>query len=225
MVAADSRCPTMLLLTTTALATMVNSWSHPEHGRLLTPRHYSRVLETSARGIPYAIDNDGFGGVDETAFRKMIDHLIFTEGRWGDPNCLFINSPDVFYPDGTPAHDDTLEQWHKWRGELGLTGWPLSFVLQIGATIDNVPWRQLDAVFIGGTTDWKLGDEARALVVEAKRRGKWVHMGRVNSVRRIAYAKAIGVDSVDGSGWAKFRNAMMPRGMAALDQYVLELGL
>lgn len=214
----------MLLLTTTALKTMVEHWHHPDHGRLLTPRHYSRALGTSIRGIPWAIDNDGFGGFDAAAYRSMIDSLIWDQGRWGDPACLWINAPDLFVPDGSPCHDETLDLWSEWRGELALTGWPLSFVLQVGSSPHNVPWGELDAVFLGGTTEWKLGCVARELVREAKRRGKWVHMGRVNSVRRIAYAKAIGVDSVDGTGWARFRDAMMPKGLAALDQCVLETG-
>lgn len=48
-------------------------------------------------------------------------------------------------------------------------------------------------------TDWKLGLAARQLVAEAKARGKWVHMGRVNSEKRFRYAAAIGCDSVDGT--------------------------
>lgn len=47
--------------------------------------------------------------------------------------------------------------------------------------------------------DWKLGPRARSLVHEAKRRGKWVHFGRVNSMKRFEYARAIGCDSADGT--------------------------
>jgi hypothetical protein len=36
-------------------------------------------------------------------------------------------------------------------------------------------------------------------VGEARGRGKWVHMGRVNSLRRLRYAAAIGCDSADGT--------------------------
>jgi hypothetical protein len=48
-------------------------------------------------------------------------------------------------------------------------------------------------------TEWKLGQLARDLVAEAKQRGKWVHMGRVNSLKRYRYAKLIGCDSADGT--------------------------
>ena len=43
------------------------------------------------------------------------------------------------------------------------------------------PWREFDAVFIGGDTAWKLGPEARRIVRICKEHGKHVHMGRVFS--------------------------------------------
>lgn len=55
------------------------------------------------------------------------------------------------------------------------------------------------AWLIGGSTSWKLSAAAAGIVNEAKHRGKWVHMGRVNSRRRVLYAKSIGCDSVDGT--------------------------
>jgi len=62
-----------------------------------------------------------------------------------------------------------------------------------------VPWRDMDAMFIGGTTSWKLGPAAAGLAAQARRRGLWVHLGRVNSLRRMRYAQAIGCHSVDGT--------------------------
>lgn len=72
-------------------------------------------------------------------------------------------------------------------------------------------WRR-----IGGSTGWKLGPAARALVCEAKRRGQWVRMGRVNSLKRIAYAAEIGCDSIDGTGWMRWRNIRLPEGLQAV---------
>lgn len=200
----------MILLTTTAHPTMLK-WRHPQHGRLLTPRHWSSANLTAAEGIPWAIDNDGFGGVDPAAFQRMVYGLV------GTPGCLFLNAPDVYLGDGVEAHTATLDSWREWYPFLSMTGFPLAFTLQIGATVENVPWDECDAVFVGGDTTWKLGPEAEAIVGEAKRRDKHVHMGRVNSAKRMDYAKSIGCDSCDGSGWAKFRDAMMPLGLRALD--------
>jgi len=64
--------------------------------------------------------------------------------------------------------------------------------------------------------DWKLGAAARALVADAKARGKWVHMGRVNSGKRLRYAEAIGCDSCDGTTLAGFADATLPDVLAWL---------
>lgn len=57
-------------------------------------------------------------------------------------------------------------------------------------------------------TEWKLGPVAASIAREAKARGKWVHMGRVNSERRMRYAASIGCDSVDGTflKWGPAKN-------------------
>jgi len=62
-----------------------------------------------------------------------------------------------------------------------------------------VPWGSFDALFIGATISWKLGSAAAALAAEARARGLTVHMGRVNSLRRLRYAHTIGCHSVDGT--------------------------
>jgi hypothetical protein len=62
-----------------------------------------------------------------------------------------------------------------------------------------VPWNEFDALFIGGTTAWKLGPAAARLAQQGRQRGLWVHMGRVNSLRRLRYAASIGRHSVDGT--------------------------
>lgn len=156
------------------------------------------------------MDNDGFGGVDREMFTSLVLRNV------GVPDCLFLTVPDVYLGDGVEAHTATLASWREWYPFLSMTGFPLAFVAQIGATAANVPWDELDAVFVGGDTLWKLGPEAEGIVRESKRRGKWAHMGRVNSEKRIRYAREIGCDSVDGSGWAKYRDAMMPRGLRAI---------
>lgn len=192
-------------------------WSHPNHGRLLTPRHYSSAWRSARAGIPWAIDCDGFTGVDRKAYQRMVMNLA------GIPGCLFLVVPDVYLGDGVEAHTATMEAWREWYPFVRMSGFPLAFVGQIGATVDNVPWDECDAVFLGGDTPWKLGLQAREIVAEAKRRGMHAHMGRVNSAKRISYARGIGCDSVDGSGWAKFRNAMMPIGLAQLDQQQMNI--
>ena len=93
-------------------------------------------------------------------------------------------------------------------------GYPVARVAQ-----DGCRWLPAGpkAVFLGGTTAWKLGPHARHVVREAKRRGMWVHMGRVNSQRRFRYAHAIGCDSVDGTYLTYAPDANLPRLLGWLD--------
>lgn len=120
--------------------------------------------------------------------------------------CLFVALPDV-----VGDWRATLARAAPWFGPVRRLGYRVAIVLQDGATPRSVPWRRVDAVFIGGSTDWKLGPEVRAIVAEAKRRGRWVHMGRVNSERRLRYAKLIGCDSADGTYLSFGPDVNLPR--------------
>jgi hypothetical protein len=120
---------------------------------------------------------------------------------WGLPGCLFVTAPDV-----VGDAERTLELFEEWYDELNATLLPLALVAQDGLDSERVPWRRIDALFLGGTDLFKMGESARELVREAHTRGKWVHMGRVNGHQRLRYAKAIGCDSVDGTSFSWFRD-------------------
>lgn len=109
-------------------------------------------------------------------------------------SCLFAAAPDVV-GDAEKTRDRSYPILPKIR-ELGFKA---AFVVQDGETPDQIRWDELDAIFIGGSTGWKLGPIVPGIVSEAKKRGKWVHMGRVNSFKRMRLAAAIGCDSVDGT--------------------------
>jgi hypothetical protein len=108
----------------------------------------------------------------------------------------FAVCPDVFDPSG-PCHAPTLERWHEWAPKMERHGFTPAFVCQVGATPDSVP--DAPVLFLGGTTEWKLGPVAEAITRKAKAEGRWVHMGRVNSWRRLDLAAYWGCDSVDGT--------------------------
>jgi len=93
-------------------------------------------------------------------------------------------------------------------------GFPVALVGQDGLQMADVPWDDLDAFFIGGSTEWKLSREAATLAAYAKSKGKWVHMGRVNSRKRIHYAERIGCDSIDGTAFSKWSNVFIPKGLS-----------
>lgn len=211
----------MLLLATTDHE-YVAKLEHPRLGRLVQPRSFPRVRDTAEAGIPWAADNDAFGGFRPAPFAHMAQQLA------GLPGCRFVAVPDQLRcqrcasPAERCACDDyqpvgdlagTHERFEAWAPRLAELGLPLAFVLQNGQPVDTVPWDRIAAVFVGGDDLWKMGDQAAGIVREAKRRGLWAHMGRVNTRQRIRYAKSIGCDSVDGTGWTKWRTRNLPDGL------------
>lgn len=142
-------------------------------------------------GVTWCADNGCFG----TKTFNIEHWWAWLEKHSVDAaTCLFATAPDV-----VGDHAATLERSAPWMPKIRALGYPVAFVAQDGATIDTVPWLEFDALFIGGTTEFKLGHTARELAAHAKGLGMWVHMGRVNSAKRIRYAESIGCDSVDGT--------------------------
>jgi hypothetical protein len=183
----------LIILVHKALVTL-EKYRHPNLGALVSPRGgFRRDLLPSWR---WAADNDAYAAWDHGRFVKMLDRID------GIPGCLFVAAPDVV---GDAAA--TLERFAEWRHIRASQ--PLALVAQDGLTINTCPWSELDAIFVGGTSEWKLGFEAAGIVREAKRRGKWVHMGRVNTRRRIRYAKGIGCDSIDGTNFSQFTDTSL----------------
>jgi hypothetical protein len=83
--------------------------------------------------------------------------------------------------------------------EMAAMGFPVALALQNGAEHLDLPWDDIDAVFIAGDTAWKLSLAAKRLMDIASTRGKWVHFARVNSGKRLRYATGAGADSSDGT--------------------------
>jgi hypothetical protein len=182
---------------------------HPRLGRLLQPRHTSSVELTAHAGIPWACDNDCFQGLDERRYVNMLDRVT------GLPGCLFVTVPDV-----VADNDATLELFEQWAPELERRELPLALVAQDGLTHEQLRERapRLACLFIGGSTEWKLGDEAAELARYASELGLFVHWGRVNTRRRFDMIVATGAaDSFDGSKWARFRNTYLDDGLTWLD--------
>lgn len=169
-------------------------------------------IDTPAQGnkrpedVIWCADNGAFSDNfdEEKWWRFLVDNSHRAD------SCLFAVAPDV-----VGDAQATLTRSWPWLGKIRELGYPVAFVAQDGfESIHNTPWDQFDCLFIGGTTSWKLGPHARAAVAEAKRRGKWVHMGRVNSERRWRYADAIGCDSVDGTFLTFGPDVNLPRLLA-----------
>lgn len=120
--------------------------------------------------------------------------------------CLFATAPDVV----GDAAATLLRSMPMLRAVRDI-GYRAALVAQNGMEELTIPWEEFDALFIGGTTQWKLGNHAAAIVQEAKRRGKWVHMGRVNSLKRLKFARTMGCDSADGTHVAYSPDINIPK--------------
>jgi hypothetical protein len=165
-------------------------------GRLVSPRSGNRIRP----GERWAADNDAFLAWDEGRFLRMLNRFDGTAG------CLFAAVPDV-----VADARATLDRFWDWRWELAGRGFPVALVGQDGAEAIDLPWYAIDCLFLGGSTAWKLSAAAADLACEAKRRGKWLHVGRVNTRRRLRIAYDIGADSVDGTGWSRFPDKYLRR--------------
>lgn len=201
---------TLLLVTTSHPSILTHTLDgevHPNAGRLVQPRHYSSIAKTAAAGIPWAADNDCFQSLDAVAYTRMLDTL--------EPfasTCLFVTVPDV-----VGDADATLALFAEWAPELERRNLPAALVAQDGLEdrLDDVEWDRIEAVFIGGSTEWKEGEHAAAIAREAASRGKWVHWGRVNTRRRFDLIVATGAaSSFDGSKFARWRKAYLDVGLS-----------
>ncbi len=93
-------------------------------------------------------------------------------------------------------------------------GLPIALVAQDGQELLPVPWDRIRCLFVGGSTEWKLGYHAARLIIEAKRREKWVHVGRCNTQGRERLFDALGADSTDGSAYSRFSKTYIPSALA-----------
>jgi hypothetical protein len=181
---------------------------HPMIGCLSQPE--SLVLSKVQQFKTWAADNGCFTKGDRFQLPEYLDWLDAMAPA--ADRCLFATAPDVVA--------DAKATWERSEPaipEIRLRGYDAALVAQDGMESMDVAWDAFDALFIGGSTDWKLSWAARDVTAEAKRRGKWVHMGRVNSLRRLEVAEMMGCDSVDGNFLCFGPDKNLPRLLAWLD--------
>jgi len=154
-------------------------------GQMVTPNEGRRPLP----GVRFGADNGCYSThyVGDRRWMAWLDSLP-REG------CLLATAPDV--PADAAA---TLARSVPWLPVIASLGFPPALVAQDGLEHLDIPWDLCSVLFLGGTTTWKLGHAAALLAMEAHRRDRTVHMGRVNSARRWNYAHALGCSSVDGT--------------------------
>lgn len=156
---------------------------------LLTP--LTRRTRKRPNGM-FAIDNGSYSRFRLDAFVSLLERE-----KKSVELCRFVAVPDVV---GSARR--TLEVFDRWLAKLH--GWPLALVAQDGQHDLPIPWESISAVFIGGTTEFKLSKHAVEIIKAAQALEKWVHVGRVNTPSRFAYFEDLGCDSIDGTGIAQY---------------------
>ncbi len=162
-------------------------------GLLITPESHRPNQYDVAEFEYWAADNGCFTLGERFDLGAFLDWLS-SFGLEARRRCIFATAPDVV-GDWTA----TLARALPVLAEIRRRGFPAAIVLQDGATPDSVPWDDVDAVFVGGSTEWKLSAAAAELLERAAELGKWRHMGRVNSAKRMTEAAGMGALSVDGT--------------------------
>jgi hypothetical protein len=149
-----------------------------------------------------AQDNDAHFAMDNGAFSKFNAEGFFRMLKKHEARrhlCKFVAVPDIV---GSAIR--TCEAFNHWHTSEELYRWPLAFVCQDGQERLPIPWESCAAVFIGGSTEWKLSESVAQIVQAAKVMGKWCHVGRVNTPGRFEYFENLGADSCDGTGIARY---------------------
>lgn len=177
-------------------------------GHLIVPGQWNDPKSLDLQPGCWAMDNGAFGGAfDPGAFVSMLDAYHGYQGS----HCRFVTAPDVIYKSRIGDAAATLAKWPFWSRLIRGLGWAPAFVVQDGLTADRIPWDELGALFIGGSTAFKESATVRSFCGMAKARGIWVHWGRVNGKRRYELAQLAGADSFDGTGFSMHPNVNIPK--------------
>ena len=145
--------------------------------------------------LPYALDNGAFGAWragsewDAAAFVALLEKAkAADEAGRGAP--IWVAVPDV-----VADAPGTRAKWTEWEPVVRAYGFRCAFVVQDGMERQDVP-ASADLVFVGGSTAWKWST-LPAWTSWFRR----VHVGRVNTLKRLVDCHELGVESVDGTGW------------------------
>lgn len=149
-----------------------------------------RQRNTRPPGVAWIADNGCYSN------KWQADHWWSFLTRHADDarHCWFATAPDV-----VGDADATLRRSTPWLTRIRELGYRVAYVAQDGIENHPPPYDDIDCVFIGGTTQFKLGAQARDVITQAHEHSLITHMGRVNSEKRYRYARTLGCASVDGT--------------------------
>ncbi|SAL00535.1 hypothetical protein AWB81_05903 [Caballeronia arationis] len=158
--------------------------------------------ELRTEGIPYALDNGAWRAYqrgeafDQRAFAVAVDR----RGERAD----WLVLPDIVMG-GMASLDFSL----KWLERLRGMPCRMLIAVQNGMQVDDVASLLSPAVgiFIGGSTEWK-EQTAHVWGSLARRRHCYLHVGRVNSARRLRICAAAGANSFDGTSLSRYAKTL-----------------
>lgn len=169
-----------------------------------------------SEGFEYALDNGAWSAFQQG---RPFDERLFARGL----RIMGAGADWAVLPDIVAGGHESLSLSLRWLRRVLDECQRAMLAVQDGMSAADV--RDLVGprvgIFVGGSTPWKLAT-IPAWCALGRERDAWVHVGRVNSARRIHACAAAGVTSFDGSSatrWAK----SLPRLDLARRQ--LDLGL
>ena len=145
--------------------------------------------------LGYAIDNGAYADhVNDRPFQA--DNFMKIVKTWGS------DADWIVIPDSIGNAQETIQLAKKWIGRIP---YKKMICVQDGMLASDLkPYSdQIEGVFIGGTTDWKI-KSMPYWSKWAKRNGKLCHVGRVNTTKRLQMCIDFKCTSFDGSGMARF---------------------
>lgn len=171
-----------------------------EHlGHLLTPDNRNKISTICSTGLPIAVDNSCYTRCQPGKIAQLWGSV------YGVP-ILWATMPDV-----VADAQRTLDMFAEWLPVARVLNLPVALVAQDGLESLCVPWDEIRCLFVGGSTTWKESEHALSLADEARRRGKLVHVGRVNTQARETVCRKLRADSFDGSKYSMFPETYIHR--------------
>ena len=162
--------------------------------------------------LPWALDNGAFPAWKNNApwaEDEFLHALDWAAERTVPPRWVVV-------PDSVGQAQITFDLWHSWHQRIRERGFRCAFACQDGMTPESLVANDVEAdvLFIGGTTDWKMGS-IRMWTASHPR----VHVGRINGLRGLMACHTAGAESTDGTGFFRGRRAQLKELVDYLKEY------
>lgn len=154
--------------------------NHNGFGTLVSP-FKSGIPITIKKGIPWACDNNAYTkGFQATKLIEYLERLIPHR-----KTCMFVVVPDSV---GNWCETNDRFRWVAWK--IKALEYPIAYVAQDGC--ENQHWPpSFDVLFVGGTTEWKLSENAIWCIKKAQRMKRGIHIGRINTWKRYKHFRLL----------------------------------